>query len=214
MSPQHFFSGMKQVSWPRSLRGSEQIWNSQADQWFCFWRIVLFIRDQRFSQLWWIVTWKWSLSRLIQRKSFRLPTFVYLASPKRKCNISCHSPMTIWLWILSKRRFTHWSKHLFQRMPGVHLNCLDLNLILLKLRAHHCFERTSCVEVKGSRKFRKLNITLTNSPKDVEKRDMDGSINMNRADKSSFSVTLGARSENICNWTLTLHLEFYWFLRW
>jgi hypothetical protein len=44
-----------------------------------------------------------------------------------------------------------------------------------------------------------LNIPWTNSPKEVEKRDMDGSIDMNRTDKSSFSVALAARSENICS---------------
>jgi hypothetical protein len=137
-----------------------------------------------------------------------------LASSRRKCNISCYPPMIIWLWIKFESRFTNWGKHLFQRMSGVHLNCLDLNLILLKLRAHCCFERTICVEVEGFRRFGKLNIPWTNSPKDVEKCDMDGSIDISRADKSSFSVTLGARSDNICSWIFTSHLEFYWFLRW
>jgi hypothetical protein len=214
MSLQHFFSSLEQVSWSRWLRGSEQIWNSQADQWFCFWVILLFIRDQRFSQLWGIVMWKWSLSRLIQCKSFRFPTSVYLASSRGKCNRSCHSSMTIWLWILFERSFTHWSKHLFQKMSGVRLNCLDLNLIVLKRHIHCCFERTNCAEVESSRRFGKRNIPWTNSPKEAEKLDMDGSINMNRGDKSSFSVTLRARSENICSWTLTPHLELYSFLRW
>jgi hypothetical protein len=40
----------------------------------------------------------------------------------------------------------------------VYLNCLDLNLIWLKLRTHYCFKRTSCVEVEGSWRFGKLNI--------------------------------------------------------
>jgi hypothetical protein len=51
----------------------------------------------------------------------------------------------------------------------------------------------------GSRGFGKLTIPETNSPKDVEKRDMDRSIKMSRPNKSSFSVTLGTRSENICS---------------
>jgi hypothetical protein len=55
------------------------------------------------------------------------------------------------------------------------------------------------VEVRGSRRFGKLTIPWANSPKDVERRDMDGSIKMSRANKSSFSVTLGTRSENICS---------------
>jgi hypothetical protein len=57
-------------------------------------------------------------------------------------------------------------------------------------------------------------MTWTNSPKDVEKRDMDGSNKMSRVNKSSFSMTPGTRSENICSWTFTSHLELYWFLRW
>jgi hypothetical protein len=115
---------------------------------------------------------------------------------------------------LFERGFTHWSKRFFQRMSGVHLNCLDLNLILLKLRTHCCFERTNCAEVESSRRFGKLTIPWTNSPKEVEKRDLNGTINMNGGDKSTFSVTLRARSENICSWTLTSHLELYSFLRW
>jgi hypothetical protein len=42
---------------------------------------------------------------------------------------------------------------------------------------------------------------------------MDGPIKMSRANKSSFSVTRGTRSENICSWTFTSYLKFYWFLR-
>jgi hypothetical protein len=113
-----------------------------------------------------------------------------------------------------RNAFTHWDTQLFQIMSAVHLNYLDLNLILLKLRTHCCFERTSWVEARGSRRFGKPTIPWTNSPKDVEKRDVDKSINMGRANKSSFSVTLGTRSENICSWTFISHLEFYWLMRW
>jgi hypothetical protein len=76
---------------------------------------------------------------------------------------------------------------------------LGLEFNITQTPSHCCFERTSCVEVEGSTRLRKLNILWTNSPKEVEKRDMDGSINMNRADKSPFSVTLAARPENICS---------------
>jgi hypothetical protein len=199
--------------WSRSLRGSEQIRNSQANQQFCWWIIVLFIRNQRFSQLWGTKMWKRLLFRLIQLKSSRLPIPAYLTSSRGKCNINYHSPMTISLRTLFETPFTHWSKHFFEIMSEVYLNCLDLNLILFKLRTHCCFERTNCVEVRDPRRLGKLTMPWTNSPKDAEKGDMDGSIKMSRANKSSFSVTLGTRSENICSWTFTLYLEFYWFRR-
>jgi hypothetical protein len=70
------------------------------------------------------------------------------------------------------------------------------------------FREDKLGRVRGARRFGKLTIPWTNSPKDVEKRDMDGSIKMSRANKSSFSVTLGTRSENICGWTFTTHIEF------
>jgi hypothetical protein len=39
--------------------------------------------SQRLSQLWGAITWKWSLFRLIQLKSSRLSTSVYLTSSRR-----------------------------------------------------------------------------------------------------------------------------------
>jgi hypothetical protein len=56
-------------------------------------------------------------------------------------------------------------------------------------------------KLRRSQRFQEIweaNHPLDQLSKKVEKRDMDGSIKMSKANKSSFSVTLRTRSGNIC----------------
>jgi hypothetical protein len=60
------------------------------------------------------------------------------------------------------------------------------------------FRKDKLGRSQGFQEIWELTISWTNSPKDVENHAMDGSIKMSRSNESSFSVTLGTRSENIC----------------